>query len=208
MAHRELRVPKGARKNRKRMGRGTSSGHGDRCGKGDKGQNARSGGGVRPGFEGGQMPLYRRVARRGFSNIRFRNDYAIVNLAGLERVYQDGDDVNEETLIQKGLINKKGIPVKVLGDGTLSKKLNISAAKVSRVAAEKIQGAGCILKILESGGDPEKRETKGKKGKKTERKAKIDDKKPARAAEPQQETEERAVEKSGESSAAEIPEAE
>lgn len=142
MSDQGLRAPKGAVKKRKRVGRGAGSGKGGRCGRGDNGQNSRSGGGVRLGFEGGQMPLYRRIARRGFSNSRFRKDYAVVNLQDLEKKYSDGETVEPANLRERGLIGKKGIPVKLLGKGELSKKLVIQLDRVSRSARDAVIKAG------------------------------------------------------------------
>lgn len=137
-----LKPPKGAVKQRKRLGRGNGTGNGTTAGKGTKGQNSRSGGGVRPGFEGGQMPLYRRVARRGFSNYPFKKTYVTVSLQSIEKVYSAGDTVSLETLSEKGLIGKRDKLVKVLADGELTKKLSFVEVKVSRSAAAKIVAAG------------------------------------------------------------------
>lgn len=142
MAEIRLKAPKGAAKKKKIRGRGQGTGRGVRCGRGDKGQNARSGGGVRPGFEGGQMPLYRRIARRGFSNSPFKKEYAIVNVGQLENKYVNGDVVNNESLIEKGLIRKKRLGVKILGEGDISKKLKIDVAKMSQTAITKITNCG------------------------------------------------------------------
>ena len=142
MAEIRLKAPKGAAKKKRIRGRGQGSGRGVRCGRGDKGQNARSGGGVRPGFEGGQMPLYRRIARRGFSNSPFKKEYAIVNVGQLENKYVNGDVVNNESLIEKGLIRKKRLGVKILGEGDISKKLKIDVAKMSQTAITKITNCG------------------------------------------------------------------
>ena len=128
MAETRLKAPKGATKKKKIRGRGHGAGQGLRCGRGNKGQNARSGGGVRPGFEGGQMPLYRRIARRGFTNGPFKKDYAIVNVGQLEKKFENGDVVNKQSLLDKGLINKKRVDVKILGEGGISKKLKIDVA--------------------------------------------------------------------------------
>jgi large subunit ribosomal protein L15 len=136
----QIRAPRG-KKGKKILGRGLGSGHGKTAGKGTKGQKSRSGGGVRLGFEGGQMPLFRRVARRGFSNHPFKTVYAIVNVGDLNR-FQDGDTVSAETLIARKLVRKKGLPVKVLGEGDLTRKLKVVASKVSAQAREKIQAAG------------------------------------------------------------------
>ncbi len=138
----DLRPAEGARKKRKRLGRGSASGQGTSAGKGTKGQKARSGGKVRPGFEGGQMPLTRRLPKRGFNNSKFATVYEIVNLEDINNRFNDGEEVNVLTLKEKGLArgNKDGI--KVLGDGELSKKLKFDVEKVSAAAAEKIKAAG------------------------------------------------------------------
>ena len=138
----ELRAVEGATKAPKRKGRGTGSGNGTTAGRGMNGQNSRSGGGVRLGFEGGQMPLYRRIARRGFSNYWFKKEFAIVNLRDLEERFSDGETVNKETLVLKGLANKADELIKVLGDGELTKKLTVAVDKVSASAKEKIEKAG------------------------------------------------------------------
>lgn len=138
----ELRAPQGATRSRKRIGRGPSSGHGKTSGKGHKGQRARSGGGVRPGFEGGQMPLYRRIARRGFSNYPFKVEYLGINLGTLEQSFGDGDTVTLETLKEKKVVKKRTERVKILGQGELSKKLTVQGLKVSKGAEEKITAAG------------------------------------------------------------------
>jgi len=136
----DIRAPKGQKKN-KRLGRGVGSGHGKTAGKGTKGQKARAGGGVRPGFEGGQMPLFRRVARRGFSNYPFRKVFQVVNVSDLNR-FSDGDTVNPETLAAHGLARKKGVTVKILGSGELTRKLVVEGALVSASAREKIAALG------------------------------------------------------------------
>jgi large subunit ribosomal protein L15 len=135
-----LRKPRGLKK-KKMLGRGLGTGHGKTAGKGTKGQKARSGGGVRIGFEGGQMPLYRRIARRGFSNAPFRKEYVVFNVSDLNR-FADGDKVDRVTLKARGLLNKKGLPIKILGDGELGRKLSVSVDKVSAQAREKILAAG------------------------------------------------------------------
>ncbi len=135
-----IRAPKGQRKN-KRLGRGVGSGHGKTAGKGTKGQKARAGGGVRLGFEGGQMPLFRRIARRGFSNYPFKKIFQVVNVGDLNR-FADGDTVTPESLAAKGLARKKGIAVKILGTGELTKKLTVDVAGVSSSAREKIVSMG------------------------------------------------------------------
>jgi len=137
-----LKRPAGATKQRKRLGRGPGSGNGTTAGKGTKGQNARSGGGVRPGFEGGQMPLYRRVARRGFSNYWFKKDYTAINLSSLEKRFSKGETVSLESLRERGLISASEKLVKILGNGEITKALVISGLKVSGSARAKIEAAG------------------------------------------------------------------
>ena len=137
-----LYAPYGANKKKRIVGRGSSSGLGSTAGKGNKGQQSRSGGKVYVGFEGGQMPLYRRIARRGFSNYWFKKEFAIVNLRDLEARYADGETVNKETLVLKGLAKKADELIKVLGDGELTKKLTVAVDKVSASAKEKIEKAG------------------------------------------------------------------
>ena len=137
--------PKGATTRSKVLGRGTGTGKGGTAGKGTKGQNSRSGGGTRLGFEGGQMPLYRRVARRGFSNYPFKKEFLILKVEALN-VFKDGDTVNRESLVAKGLIraqtHTKKTAIKILGNGTLEKKLTVAVDKVTSGAAEKIKAAG------------------------------------------------------------------
>ena len=137
----ELRPAEGSAKASFRVGRGPGSGNGKTAGKGHKGQNARSGGGVRPGFEGGQLPLYRKLPKRGFHN-KFATVYAIVNVATLEEKFQDGETVNLETLLAKKIVRKACDGLKVLGDGELTKKLTVQAAVFSAAAKEKITAAG------------------------------------------------------------------
>ena len=137
-----LYAPYGANKKKRIVGRGSSSGLGSTAGKGNKGQQSRSGGKVYVGFEGGQMPLYRRIARRGFSNYWFKKEFAIVNLRDLEARFADGETVNKETLVLKGLAKKADELIKVLGDGELTKKLTVAVDKVSASAKEKIEKAG------------------------------------------------------------------
>eukprot|EP01156_Anaeramoeba_ignava_P014591 Anaeramoba_ignava/a609689_4.p1 GENE.a609689_4~~a609689_4.p1 ORF type:complete len:156 (-),score=15.64 a609689_4:331-798(-) len=137
-----LKAPAGANRNKKRVGRGPGSGTGKTAGKGHKGQKARSGGNVRPGFEGGQMPLYRRIAARGFSNYPFKKVYKVVNVAELNEKYSDGEKVNLETLVEKRIIKKNDKFVKLLGNGELTKKLEVALEKVSGSAKEKVEKAG------------------------------------------------------------------
>ncbi|MBD3180494.1 MAG: 50S ribosomal protein L15 [Candidatus Latescibacteria bacterium] len=137
----ELKPPRGAVKRRKRLGRGTGSGRGDKCTRGDKGQNSRSGGGVPPWFEGGQMPLQRRIPKRGFTNI-FKKHYQIVNIDKLESHFEKGEKVTRETLEQKNMIDNASRPVKVLGRGKISKSLDLEVDRISKSAARAIKEAG------------------------------------------------------------------
>lgn len=147
MSDYNLHAPYGANKKKRIVGRGSSSGLGTTAGKGNKGQQSRSGGKVYVGFEGGQMPLYRRIARRGFSNYWFKKEYAIVNLAELEAKFADGETVNRESLVLKGLIKKADALIKVLGDGDITKKLTVSVDKVSASAKAKIEKAGGTVTV-------------------------------------------------------------
>lgn len=144
-----LRPAKGAKKPRKRVGRGPGSGTGKTAGRGHKGQKSRSGYSRRYGFEGGQMPLVRRIPKRGFTNI-FRVEVQIVNLRDLERVFADGDSINPEVLAERGLIRKSEAPVKVLGSGSLSKKLTVHAHKFSSSAKSQIEAAGGSCEVVSS----------------------------------------------------------
>ena len=137
----ELSPSEGSVKASFRKGRGPGSGNGKTAGKGHKGQNARSGGGVRPGFEGGQLPLYRKLPKRGFHN-KFATNYAIVNVAALNDKFEDGETVNLETLKAKGIVKKPLDGLKVLGNGEISKKLTVEAKVFSATAKEKIEAAG------------------------------------------------------------------
>ena len=137
----------GATKERKRLGRGVGSGTGKTSGKGHKGQNARSGGGVRPGFEGGQLPLFRRLPKRGFSNAPFKVRYATVNLSDLNR-FEDGALVTPEILKEIGLVKNQLDGIKVLGNGTLEKKVNVKAHKFSSVAKEQIEKMGGKAEVI------------------------------------------------------------
>lgn len=136
----ELSPAEGSAKAAWRKGRGPGSGNGKTAGKGHKGQNARSGGGVRPGFEGGQLPLYRKLPKRGFNN-KFAVHYATVNVAALNR-YEDGAVIDAETLLRDRVIRKEYDGVKILGNGTLSKKVTVKASSFSASAKEKIEAAG------------------------------------------------------------------
>ena len=137
----------GATKRRKRLGCGPGSGKGKTCGKGHKGQNARSGGGVRPGFEGGQLPLFRRLSKRGFNNYNFRTVYATVNVGDLER-FEEGTTVTKELLIEAGLVKKELDGIKVLGNGELTKKLTVKADKFSSTAKTKIENVGGTTEVI------------------------------------------------------------
>lgn len=143
----ELRPQEGSKKSRKRVGRGDSSGHGTTACRGANGQNSRSGGGVRPGFEGGQMPLFRRIPKRGFSNKRFAKNFAIVNLSTLNE-FEAGTEITPELLIQTRVINKIECGIKILGDGELDKSLTVKAHKFTKSAAEKIQAAGGKVEVI------------------------------------------------------------
>jgi large subunit ribosomal protein L15 len=138
----DLKPNPGAKHRRKRLGCGESSGHGKTSGKGNKGQKARSGAAIRPGFEGGQMPLARRLPKKGFSNAKFRTVYAIVNLSALDAKFEDGAVVSEESLRALGLVKGAVDGVKVLGSGDLTKKLTVQVDKVSGAAKVKIEEAG------------------------------------------------------------------
>ena len=136
----ELRPAEGSVKAGFRKGRGAGSGNGKTAGKGHKGQNARSGGGVRPGFEGGQLPLYRKLPKRGFKN-RFATEYAIVNVAALN-AFEDGETVTLDKLMAAGIVRKSLDGLKVLGNGEITKKLTVEATVFSATAKEKIEAAG------------------------------------------------------------------
>jgi large subunit ribosomal protein L15 len=142
----ELQPTPGSRHARKRLGRGPGSGTGKTSGKGHKGQNARSGGGVRPGFEGGQLPLFQRLPKRGFKNIN-RKDYAIVNLEDLN-AFAVSDVVTPETLLGRNVIKKQLSGVKVLGNGQLDKALTVKAHKFSKSAEEAIKKAGGTVEVI------------------------------------------------------------
>jgi large subunit ribosomal protein L15 len=142
----ELKPAEGSRSSRKRIGRGIGSGTGKTAGKGHKGQNARSGGGVRPGFEGGQNPLFRRLPKRGFTNIN-RKDYAIVNLDVLNR-FDEGTEITPALLIESGVVSNERSGIKILGNGSLEKKLNVKAHKFSGSAKEAIEAAGGQAEVL------------------------------------------------------------
>ncbi|EEU33162.1 50S ribosomal protein L15 [Fusobacterium vincentii 3_1_36A2] len=139
-------VPK---KNRKRIGRGNSSGWGKTAGKGSNGQKSRAGGGVKPYFEGGQMPIYRRVPKRGFSNAIFKKEYTVISLAFLNENFEDGEEVSLETLFNKCLIKKGRDGVKVLGNGELNKKLTVKVHKISKSAKAAVEAKGGTVELVE-----------------------------------------------------------
>ncbi len=144
----DLHPAPGSTHKRKRVGRGTGSGHGTSAGRGTKGQKARTSGGVRPGFEGGQTPLHRRLPqRRGFRNIT-RKEYAVVNLDDLEERFESGTEVTPELLVASGLVKKVKDGIKILGDGELTKSFKVKAHKFSKTAEEKIKAAGGLVEVL------------------------------------------------------------
>lgn len=142
----EMKYTEGARRNSKRIGRGQGSGHGKTAGKGNKGQNARSGGGVALGFEGGQTPIWRRLPKRGFTNFT-RKEYSIVNVELLNR-FEEGAEVTPELLKQAGLVRKELDGIKILGVGELQKKLTVKANKFSKSAVEAIEKAGGKAEVI------------------------------------------------------------
>ncbi len=142
----ELAPAIGSTKEAKRIGRGHGSGNGKTAGKGHKGQHARAGHGMRPGFEGGQMPLQRRVPKRGFNNI-FAEEWAAINVSALE-VFEDGTVIDAAALAEKGIIKKANLPIKVLGNGNLTKKLTVKLNAYSASAAEKINAAGGKAEVI------------------------------------------------------------
>jgi large subunit ribosomal protein L15 len=142
----ELKAPEGATKNPKRKGRGTGTGQGKTAGRGMNGQNSRSGGGTRPGFEGGQMPLYRRIPKRGFTNI-WKKEYAILNVDDLN-VFEAGTVVTPELIKERGLAKKVVDGIKILGEGTLEKSVTVQAHKFSKTAIEKIEQAGGKAEVI------------------------------------------------------------
>ena len=142
----ELKPAEGSRKVRNRVGRGIGSGNGKTSGRGHKGQNSRSGGGVRPGFEGGQNPLFRRIPKRGFTNIN-RKEYAIVNLDALNR-FEDGAEVTPALLLETGIVSNERSGIKILGHGTVNVKLTVKAHKFSASAKEAIENAGGTTEVI------------------------------------------------------------
>ena len=142
----ELKPAEGSRQERNRVGRGSSSGNGKTSGRGQKGQKSRSGGGVRLGFEGGQTPLFMRLPKRGFTNVN-RKEYAVVNLDILNR-FEDGTEVTPLTLVEAGIVNDEKSGIKVLGNGELTKKLTVKAAKFSKTAEEAIVANGGSVEVI------------------------------------------------------------
>ncbi|MEW9053576.1 MAG: 50S ribosomal protein L15 [Neobacillus sp.] len=142
----ELKPAEGSRKERKRLGRGIGSGQGKTAGKGHKGQNARSGGGVRLGFEGGQTPLFRRLPKRGFTNIS-RKEYAVVNLDVLNQ-FEEGTEVTPELLIETGVVKNEKAGIKILAKGNVEKKLTVKAHKFSSTAKEAIEAVGGTTEVI------------------------------------------------------------
>lgn len=142
----ELKPAEGSRKVRNRVGRGTSSGNGKTSGRGQKGQNSRSGGGVRLGFEGGQTPLFRRLPKRGFTNIN-RIEFAIVNLETLNR-FEDGTVVTPALLVESGIVKNEKSGIKVLGNGQVERKLTVKASKFSEAAEKAIVAAGGSIEVI------------------------------------------------------------
>ena len=142
----ELRPAAGSKSAPKRVGRGTGSGLGRNAGKGEKGQNARSGGGVRPGFEGGQMPLYRRLPKRGFTN-PFSKEFVCINVDRLN-IFENGTEITPEVLLERRVVSKVLDGVKILGNGTLEKSLTVKGCKFSKSAIEKIEAAGGKVEVM------------------------------------------------------------
>ncbi len=142
----DLRPAEGSTKSRKRVGRGPGSGLGTTAGRGMNGQNSRSGGGVRPGFEGGQMPLFRRIPKRGFNN-KFKKQWTIVNVELLNN-FEDGTEITPELLLESGVVSKINYGIKVLGDGELNKKLTVRANKFTQSAITKIEAAGGKAEVI------------------------------------------------------------
>ena len=142
----ELKPAAGSKKAPKRIGRGTGSGLGRNAGKGEKGQNARSGGGVRPGFEGGQMPLYRGLPKRGFTN-PFSKEFVCINVDRLN-IFENGTEITPEVLLERRVVSKVLDGVKILGNGTLEKSLTVKGCKFSKSAIEKIEGAGGKVEVM------------------------------------------------------------
>ena len=148
MLNDEITAIAGKYKKRKRIGRGSGSGHGKTCGRGHKGCGSRPGSTTRITYEGGQMPLFRRLPKRGFNNYNFARRYEIVNISQLEKLFEDGSAVNIQELVTAGLVDNSKSVVKVLGDGELTKKLSVTAHKFSKSAEQKIAGCGGTAKVV------------------------------------------------------------
>ncbi len=144
----EITSVAGASKKRKRLGRGRGTGHGKTCGRGHKGSGSRAGSFARPTYEGGQMPLFRRMPKRGFNNQNFAKRYEIVNVSQLEKFFNDGAVISIEQLVAANLVDSAGSRVKILGDGELTKKLEVAAHKFSKTAEQKIADCGGTVKIV------------------------------------------------------------
>ena len=151
----DIKPSPGAKHRRKRLGSGESSGLGKTCGRGHKGQKSRSGGGPRSTFEGGQMPLYRRLPKRGFNNKRFKKIYAVVNVGLLEDSFDEGSLINDQSLREQGIVKGKYDGIKILGVGEVSKKFKLSVNKVSDSAKEKIEKAGGSIELSIKSEEPE-----------------------------------------------------
>lgn len=144
----ELKPAPGSKKTRKRVGRGESSGLGKTCGKGSNGQKSRSGASIPAGFEGGQMPLIKRVPKRGFSNYPFKKEYALINVMDLEELFDNGTEITAELLLESGVIKKVLDGIKVLGDGDITKKFTVKVQKISESAKNKIEAAGGKVEVI------------------------------------------------------------
>ncbi len=144
----ELKPAPGSKKTRKRVGRGESSGLGKTCGKGSNGQKSRSGASIPAGFEGGQMPLIKRVPKRGFSNYPFKKEYAVINVMDLEELFDNGTEITAELLLESGVIKKVLDGIKVLGDGDITKKFTVKVQKISESAKNKIEAAGGKVEVI------------------------------------------------------------
>jgi large subunit ribosomal protein L15 len=159
----DVKPVRGSRHRKKRVGCGESSGHGKTSGRGNKGQKARSGGAIRPGFEGGQMPLYRRLPKKGFNNAQFQDTILIVNVSDLNDCFEDGAVVNTESLRASKLVRGRFDAIKILGDGELTRKLTVQVDQVSASAKEKIEKAGGTVTLPEPPADRVKGPGKKKK---------------------------------------------
>lgn len=148
MLSNEITAIAGSHKKPRRVGRGRGTGHGKTCGRGHKGCGQRAGSGIRATYEGGQMPLFRRLPKRGFSNYNFARRYEIVNVSQLENRFDDGMTIDIQDLVKVGLVDNIKSKVKILGDGELTKKFSISAQKFSKTAEQKISGCGGVAKVV------------------------------------------------------------